>query len=190
MKKQSGPKKHKNVLLTDAIKKKGYRVGEPFSKLVGISYNCSLLPFIKNELGPFDSDHNLIPSAEKLCIFLHKLPNKLWPEELLNPFKEDSKEFEEICIDSLEEEYSELTDGISQLMLLEKLNILEQGIDGLTEREIVVLKMRFGLDCEESTCRAIADIYGVCDSRIHQIEKQAIRKLRSPLKGLKRLLDY
>jgi RNA polymerase primary sigma factor len=54
----------------------------------------------------------------------------------------------------------------------------------LTAREADVLRMRFGL--EGKTERTLAEIgasFGLTRERIRQIETQALRKLRSPMRS-------
>ena len=51
----------------------------------------------------------------------------------------------------------------------------------LTERELLVLKMRFGIDMpneETWTLHQIAKIFKISHERVRQIEHQALQKLR------------
>lgn len=56
--------------------------------------------------------------------------------------------------------------------------IILEFINKLAPREITVIKMRFGFDCEPKTLEEIGLIFGVTRERIRQIETKAMRKLR------------
>lgn len=57
-------------------------------------------------------------------------------------------------------------------------------VSGLSEREILVLNFRFGLDgCDEITLESIGERLGVTRERIRQIEQEALGKLRAKLEG-------
>ena len=47
----------------------------------------------------------------------------------------------------------------------------------LDEREQSIIKMRFGIECEEKTLGEIGQILGITRERVRQIEKRAIKKL-------------
>ena len=65
--------------------------------------------------------------------------------------------------------------------------------DKMTERELLILKMRFGIDMPENdtwTLHQIAKIFNISYERVRQIEAQAIKKLRnsSDMKELRHLI--
>ena len=67
---------------------------------------------------------------------------------------------------------------------------LNEVLDGLTDREEKVLRMRFGLlDGRQRTLEEVGREFGVTRERIRQIEAKAIRKLRHPSRA-KRFGDY
>lgn len=53
--------------------------------------------------------------------------------------------------------------------------------DVLSKDELLVVKLRYGLDCEELTQREIADIMGISRSYVSRIEKKALGKLEKVL---------
>ena len=78
-------------------------------------------------------------------------------------------------------------DAASFMMLREQ---LEDVLDSLTEREEMVLRLRFGLDDGRSrTLEEVGQVFGVTRERIRQIEAKALRKLRHPSRS-KKLKDF
>ena len=66
----------------------------------------------------------------------------------------------------------------------ELLQCLASGLDGLTEREALVLSLRFGLKTDRShNLREIGEQLGLSHERIRQIEQMALEKLRAPELG-------
>ncbi len=75
----------------------------------------------------------------------------------------------------------------SHLLLKEQ---IEEALNGLTEREREVLKLRFGLkDGRPRTLEDVGREFGVTRERIRQIEAKALRRLRNPRLS-KKLRDY
>lgn len=67
---------------------------------------------------------------------------------------------------------------------------LERILEGLSEREEGIIKMRFGLeDGEVKTLDEIAKRYNVSRERIRQIESKVMRKLRHPSRS-QTIIDY
>src|SRR5688572_10177383 len=60
------------------------------------------------------------------------------------------------------------------------LDLMRELLNGLNEREVTILRRRYGLDGEkEKTLEEIGDDYGLTRERIRQIENAALKKLRS-----------
>lgn len=69
-------------------------------------------------------------------------------------------------------------------------HVLQMVVSTLTQREQKVLRLRFGLDDEQSrTLEEVGRIFNVTRERIRQIEAKALRKLRHPSRSRK-LKDY
>ena len=67
---------------------------------------------------------------------------------------------------------------------------LMEVIKSLTEREQMVILLRFGLeDSKPRTLEEVGKVFGITRERIRQIEAKALRKLRNPSK-VKRLKDF
>ncbi len=79
------------------------------------------------------------------------------------------------------------SDAAAYSVLQEELNV---AMNGLTDREREVLKLRFGLkDGRARTLEEVGKEFKVTRERIRQIEAKALRKLRHPSRG-KRLKDF
>jgi RNA polymerase sigma factor (sigma-70 family) len=62
---------------------------------------------------------------------------------------------------------------------------MAEAMQGLKEREKMVLKMHFGLEGEESLTQAdVGAILGITNTRIRQIKAKALRKLRHPSRSI------
>lgn len=78
-------------------------------------------------------------------------------------------------------------DATSQQMLRENIG---EVLGALSDREALVLRMRFGLDGKRAmTLEEVGRKFGVTRERIRQIEAKALRKLRHPSRR-KRLQDF
>ncbi len=72
-------------------------------------------------------------------------------------------------------------------LLKQEINMV---LEGLTEREEKVLRMRFGLyDGRTRTLEEVGKEFNVTRERIRQIEAKALRKLKHPSRS-KRLRDF
>ncbi len=58
---------------------------------------------------------------------------------------------------------------------------LNDAMKTLDENEKMILKMRYGLDCEEKTQKDIADVLGISQSYISRLEKKILAKLKNHL---------
>ena len=74
-------------------------------------------------------------------------------------------------------------EGKSTFETIEQENVrevLNSVLDKFHEREVMVLRMRYGLDDgEPKTLRAIGEVLGLTRERVRQIEHRTLRKLRA-----------
>ena len=63
------------------------------------------------------------------------------------------------------------------------LNLLEQAMDILIDRERTIIELRYGIghDDEEMTQKEVADLLGISQSYISRLEKKIIRRLRKEM---------
>ncbi|NLY76021.1 MAG: RNA polymerase sporulation sigma factor SigE [Firmicutes bacterium] len=63
--------------------------------------------------------------------------------------------------------------------------LLDSAMDHLTEREKIIVQLRFGLkDGTEKTQKEVADLLGISQSYISRLEKRIIKKLKKEIKRL------
>ena len=55
---------------------------------------------------------------------------------------------------------------------------IDRALATLTERESEIIKMFFGIGCQEMTLEEIGDKFGLTRERVRQIKEKAIRRLR------------
>lgn len=174
--------KVRNARLLRAIEQAGHQPEQIFARLAGISYAGHLLSYLNLKRTPFDENGDLRPCAEKLCVFLNRLPDELWSEEQRYPLVTNTSEVE-LSGASVQEWLSGPASCADPLVLLEQregLQAVDALLDTLTEREADILRMRFGIDCEPTPLEDVAKAKGCTRERIRQIEMKALTKLRNP----------
>jgi RNA polymerase primary sigma factor len=62
----------------------------------------------------------------------------------------------------------------------EKAEVVSEMLDSLTPREARVLRMRFGIGCDEHTLEEVGKKLDVTRERIRQMEATALRKMKHP----------
>ena len=60
---------------------------------------------------------------------------------------------------------------------------IDRALSTLTERESEIIKMFFGIGCQEMTLEEIGDNFGLTRERVRQIKEKAIRRLRQSNKS-------
>lgn len=85
-------------------------------------------------------------------------------------------------IDILEAEDGDTYDKVETKIKISKLQEIMK--ESLTDRENIIIKMRYGLDgTSEKTQKEIADILGISRSYVSRIEKKALEKINFGLKN-------
>ncbi len=72
-----------------------------------------------------------------------------------------------------------IRDPPDSLLLQEKANQVHAAISTLSSRQQEIIRLRYGMDCEEHTLEAVAQIFGVTRERIRQIQVWTEKKLSS-----------
>lgn len=157
-------------LLTLHIKPFSSMLSKGSQSVDGIIYNKTAMK-IANFLD-FTEPAELFP----VSLYSLKIPKKYHKDfdsiQLLS-FQEAAEQKLLPPVESYEENYEAL--GLKERM--------NQLLETLTAREAKVIRMRFGLDGPEMTPAEVAKELGVTRSRIGEIEKSVLRKLRHPARA-------
>ena len=158
------------------------------SRIVRLPLNqVGALGKINKALSKFEQENERRPSAEELA------------EELDIPFEKISDTIKisgrHISVDApfVEGEDNSLLDVLvnddspiaDSTLINESLNKeIDRALDSmLQEREREIIKMFFGIGCQEMTLEEIGDKFGLTRERVRQIKEKAIRKLRNNSKN-------
>ena len=161
----------KNALLLSAIENAGYKSGQRFADMVGISYYGSLIPYINLTRSPIKNGH-IRDCAWDLCDFLGASPSDLWSDNQLIPLKTNRSSVD-MNMEGIQVWIQNDPEKVTNQEQVKK--IIEHALDSLTERQAMVIKKRF---FDELTLDEIAGELKLSTERIRQIESKAIRNLR------------
>lgn len=101
---------------------------------------------------------------------------------LQDPVGHDFDGNEITVMDVIRSEENPVPDEVGQR--IEMADIINKMSDVLDERELLILKMRYGLySGEEITQREIADMLGISRSYVSRIEKKALKKINDAIKS-------
>lgn len=101
---------------------------------------------------------------------------------LQDPVGHDFDGNEITVMDVIRSEENPVPDEVGQR--IEMADIINKMSDVLDERELLILKMRYGLyRGEEITQREIADMLGISRSYVSRIEKKALKKINDAIKS-------
>ena len=176
----------RNNLILTAIENAGYKNISAFCKGSDIP-PTTLNALIAMKVPPLMSSGEFSKPAKSLMEALCALPTELWTsEQLTMKLKRNTSEMA-LNLSGMQ---SALGIHADEAMLLltqspeEVLNtkdvstLVEQTLDTLSRREAKVLRMRFGIGCEEHTLEEVGACLDVSRERVRQIESKAMRKLK------------
>lgn len=131
----------------------------------------------------FDSEKNIkLATYASRCIeneilmYLRKVNHRKLDISLDEPLNIDWDGNELLLSDVLGSDGLEINDNLE---LEDERRILYECMDGLTERERLIMNMRFGMcGYEEKTQKEVADELGISQSYISRLEKRIISKLK------------
>ena len=192
----------RNNLILSAIENAGHKSVAAFCRHVGIGITA-MTELIGMRKPPLNNSGEFSALAKLLMEELCALPTDLWTSEQLtlklarnSAQRSVSAEGMRAALGMHAEEMLELMkpDDLDENVLKhEMVGVVEEQLDSLTPRESKVLRMRFGIGCEEQTLEQVADTLDVTKERIRQIEAKALRHLKHPSRSdtLRQLLpDY
>lgn len=178
--------KVRNNLLLSAMEKAGYKTVNHFCRVTKLE-PVRVGKYVNLQKSPINKYGDWTSYAKKIADSLNVLPEDLWTQEqtyFVLPTNQSnfSISHKELALtlarhtgDMLEEPAPD--EGLQQH---DRKRVLNEMIDSLTEREAKVLRLRFGLDTKEHSLGEVAEMFGVTNERIRQIELTALRRLRAP----------
>jgi RNA polymerase sigma factor (sigma-70 family) len=179
----------RNNLILNAIENAGYKSVSEFCRAVSLP-KTALTEIIAMRRPPINQSGEFSEHAKALMEELCLLPTDLWTSEQLtlklkrNTAQRDvSSEGMRAALGMHAEEMLELMkpdDPDEAVLKHEMVAVVEEQLDSLTPRESKVLRMRFGIGCEEHTFEEIGDAFDLTRERIRQIEAKALRKMKKP----------
>ena len=152
------------------------------SRIVRLPLNqVGSLNKIGKVLSRFEQENERRPSAEELAEELDIPVDKITDTLKVSgrhvsvdaPFVEGE---DNSLLDVLVNEDTPTTDGT--LMYESLSREIDRALATLTERESDIIKMFFGIGCQEVTLEEIGDKFGLTRERVRQIKEKAIRRLR------------
>ena len=152
------------------------------SRIVRLPLNqVGSLNKIGKVLSRFEQENERRPSAEELAeeldIPVDKITDTLKVSGRHVSVAAPSVEGEDnSLLDVLVNEDTPNTDGT--LMYESLSREIDRALATLTERESDIIKMFFGIGCQEVTLEEIGDKFGLTRERVRQIKEKAIRRLR------------
>ena len=152
------------------------------SRIVRLPLNqVGSLNKITKAYAKFEQEHERKPSPEELAEYLN-IP----VEKIADTLKVSGRH---VSVDApfVEGEDNNLLDVLvnddapiaDKSLINESLSMeIDRALSTLTERESDIVKMFFGLGCQEMTLEEIGDKFGLTRERVRQIKEKAIRRLR------------
>jgi len=173
----------------NAIENAGYRSVSEFCRAVGLP-KTALTDLIAMRKPPLNQSGEFSEHAKALMEELCALPTDLWTSEQLtlklkrNTAQRDvSSEGMRAALGMHAEEMLELMkpdDPDEAVLKHEMVSVVEEKLDSLSPREAKMLRLRFGIGCEEHTLEEVGKVLDVTRERARQIEAKALRHLKHP----------
>ncbi len=151
---------------------------------------------VKNALETLTHKLGRIPRDEELATYLN-VPLKKIEEfnkynletySLNKPYNEQIEDGEELKDFIVDEDNSHIEDTIMQKALKENLELVMKEL--LDEREIEILKRRYGYYGREETLEEVGEYFGVTRERIRQISSRALSTLNKNLYSRRLLASF
>lgn len=179
----------RNNLILNAIENAGHKNVAAFCKSTGLPPQ-KLTELIAMRKPPLNQSGEFSESAKALMEELCLAPTDLWTSEQLtlklkrNTAQRDvSSEGMRAALGMHAEELLELMkpdDPDEAVLKHEMINLMEEQLASLSPRESKILRMRFGIGCEEHTLEEVGKMFDLGSERIRQIEAKALRKMKHP----------
>ena len=152
------------------------------SRIVRLPLNqVGSLNKINKAYSKFEQENERTPTSEELAVIL-EIPKEKVADTLRvsgrhisvdAPFVEGE---DNSLLDVLENSDSPTADGL--LMNESLCKEIDRALATLTERERDIIKLHFGISCQEMTLEEVGERFGLTRERVRQIKEKAIRRLR------------
>ena len=179
----------RNNLIIRAIHKAGYRNVSQFCEQNGMG-KTQLTSLISLKTPPLTQEGEFRETAKALMEHLCALPTDLWTTEQLTMELKRNTSTKEVDLNAMlsvlginAEEALQMIEPPKPDEVLEekeKAEVVSEMLDSLTPREARVLRMRFGIGCDEHTLEEVGKKLDVTSERIRQMEVKALRKMKHP----------
>jgi len=179
----------RNNLILNAIEQAGHKSVAAFCKSIGMTPQ-KVTELIAMRKPPLNSNGEFSHMAKLLMEELCALPTDLWtPEQLTLKLKRNtaqrdvSSEGMRAALGMHAEEMLELMkpdDPDEAVLKHEMVSLVEEQLEALSPRTALILRMRYGMGCEEHTYEEIGDKFDLTKERVRQIEARALRHLKHP----------
>jgi len=179
----------RNNLILNAIEAAGYKSVSEFCRAASLP-KTALTEIIAMRRPPINQTGEFSENAKALMEELCLLPTDLWTTEQLtlklkrNSAQRDvSAEGMRAALGMHAEELLELMkpDAPDEAVLKhEMVSVVEEQLESLSPRQALVLRMRYGIGCEEHTLDEVGEKFDLTRERIRQIEAKALRLLKHP----------
>ena len=167
----------------------GYRNVSQFCEQNGMA-KTQLTELISFRTPPLTKEGEFREPAKKLMEGLCALPTELWTAEQLTMELKRNTSTKEVNLDAMlsvlginAEEALQMIEPPKPDEVLEekeKAEVVSEMLDSLTPKEARVLRMRFGIGCDEHTLEEVGKKLDVTSERIRQMEAKALRKMKHP----------
>lgn len=177
----------RNNLLMTAIEEAGYKSQSDFAKAIG-STPTKVNALVAMREPPLNMSGEFSEVAKLVMEALGACPTDLWTEQQLTlqlrknsaDMKMGANTLRLMMADPNDPALLENDVDDMGLFRAELKDVMTDMLDSMTPREAKVLRLRFGIGCEEHTLEDAAKVFGCTRERIRQIEARALRKMRHP----------
>lgn len=177
----------RNNLLMTAIEEAGYKSQTDFARAIG-STATKVNALVAMREPPLNMNGEFSEVAKLVMEALGACPTDLWTEQQLTLQLRKNSTNMNMGANTLRLMMSDpndpalLENDIDDMGLFreELKDVMTDMLDSMTPREAKVLRLRFGIGCEEHTLEDAAKVFGCTRERVRQIEARALRKMRHP----------
>lgn len=177
----------RNNLLMTAIEEAGYKSQTEFANAIG-STPSKVNALVAMREPPLNMSGEFSEIAKLVMEALGACPTDLWTEQQLTLQLRKNSTNMNMGANTLRLMMADpndpalLENDVDDMGLFreELKDVMTDMLDSLTPREAKVLRLRFGVGCEEHTLEEVGKLYGLTRERIRGIEAKALRKMRHP----------